>query len=83
MAEDSQRNFDVGQRIRVKSGGGYAPGPPLEIRGREGTVEGMAGMVARGQDIPHHWIDQYVVAIDDGDDPTVVIAGDWLELLVE
>ena len=79
MAEGTHSNFDVGQRIKGKNEGGYAPGPPLEIRGKEGTVEGMAGMVARGQDIPHHWVNQYVVALDDGDDPTIVIDGDWLE----
>ena len=83
MEEERQRNFDVGQRIKVKEQGDYAPGPPIEVRGKDGTVEGMAGMVARGQEIPQQWINKYVVAIDDGDDPTVVITGDWLELLVE
>ena len=81
MQERQHPNFDIGQRVKVKERGDGSTGPPIELRGKKGTVEGMAGMVSRGDSIPQQWVHRYVVVIDNSADPTTLIPGDWLELL--
>ncbi len=69
------QKFRAGQRVKIWERVLSYPPPPVEVRGKEGTIHDYGEWFGSGG----AWVHQYQVKIKD--DGILLINEDWLELL--